>query len=230
MRVRRKTDRQPLGPAPIETVLFDFDGTLVDASEAICGAFAAVLRARGLPPMPEPEVRAMIGRPLREMFVVAGVEDNAAELEACLAIYRTAFFPIAVARSRLMPTAGETIARLRQRALKLGVVTSRLSDGADRILEAMELRHCFDVIIGLEHVQKPKPDPEPVLVALARLGVSANRAVMVGDTPDDVIAGRRAGGATVGVTTGVFDADALAAAGADVVVERLAELAELLSG
>jgi phosphoglycolate phosphatase-like HAD superfamily hydrolase len=67
-----------------------------------------------------------------------------------------------------------------------------------------------------------------VHLALEELGRPPERALMVGDTPDDILAGRAAGTLTVGVTTGVFDAEALAAAGADHVIPRLDELLGLI--
>lgn len=211
----------------VDAVLFDFDGTLVDASEAICRAFDEALALRGREPFPHDEVRRMIGRPLRDMFAEAHPGAGPDDLEAYVAGYREAFGPLAVPLSRPMPTAVETVDALAPR-MRLGVVTTRASEGAVRILHALGLLDRFGTIVGLERVDRPKPAPEAVLVALEELGARAERAVMVGDTPDDVLAGRAAGTRTVGVTTGVFDAAALVEAGADHVIARLAELPPLL--
>jgi phosphoglycolate phosphatase len=82
--------------------------------------------------------------------------------------------------------------------------------------------------VALEHVAKVKPDAEPVLKACAQLGVPPEQAVMVGDTPDDMRAGRAAGAMAVGVTTGAHSAAVLREAGAHAVLDSLAELPALL--
>ena len=214
-------------PSTIEAILFDFDGTLVDASEAIVRSFHAALAAADLAPLEPARIRAMVGRPLREMFEVAAPAATAPELDTLVEGYRAAFGPLAVPLSRPLPSVPEALDRL-ARGRRLAVVTSRASAGASLILEAMGLAPLFEVVVGLEAVERPKPDPEAVLRALALLDVAPGRALMVGDTPDDVRAGLAAGTATAGVTTGWFDGPALRAAGAGTVIARLDELAELL--
>jgi phosphoglycolate phosphatase-like HAD superfamily hydrolase len=81
----------------------------------------------------------------------------------------------------------------------------------------------------LEHVRQVKPHPEAVLSACAQLGVPPEQALMVGDTPDDMAAGRAAGASTIGVTTGAYDRAALLEAGAQEVLATLAELPSLVA-
>jgi pyrophosphatase PpaX len=170
----------------------------------------------------------MIGRPLVEMFAVADPEATAEQIDAYITAYRTAWHPIAVPLSRPLPTMVETVNALTDRGIRLGVVTSRVSSGAERILEAFGLRDRFGSIVGVERVEEPKPHAEAVLLALDELGATPTTAVMVGDTPDDVLAGRNAGARSVGITTGVYSAEALEEAGADHVIERLEQLLPLL--
>lgn len=205
----------------IDTVLFDFDGTLVDSSRAICRAFNEALATEARPAVPDEAIRPMIGRPLVEMFATVDAQADREALERYVGAYRAAWDLIAVPLTSPLPAMMETIDGL-GRHRKLGVVTSRLSSGAHRIIDALGLSGRFDVVVGLEHVARPKPDPEAVHLALGRLGARAERAMMVGDTPDDVLAGRAAGAVAVGVTTGVYDRRALLEAGADAVVDGLA--------
>jgi HAD superfamily hydrolase (TIGR01509 family) len=220
---------QALESLAVEAVLFDFDGTLVDASRAICRSFDTALRRFGAPVMPEDRVKAMIGRPLREMFAVADPSAAPERLEDYVEAYREAWLPLAVPLTTPLPTAAETVRQLASSGIRLAVVTSRIASGAERILDAFALRAHFAVVVGVEHVDRPKPDPEGLRVALSALGVAADGAVMVGDTPDDVAAGRAAGTCAVGVTTGAYDESSLSAAGAHVVLGRLWELVERLS-
>jgi HAD superfamily hydrolase (TIGR01509 family) len=212
---------------PIRAVVFDFDGTLVDASEAICLSFNEVLVSHGLMPWEDRSIRRMIGRPLREMFSTAHPAAAPGEIERLVAEYRAIFLPISVKLARPLPGCREAVQML-ARTSKLAIATSRAGPGALRILEAMDLHLFFQAIIGIYDVERPKPDAEPVLRALERLGVPPCQAALVGDTPDDVVAGKAGGVFTIGITTGVHERAELTAAGADEVVESLCQLPELL--
>ncbi|MFW5739705.1 MAG: HAD family hydrolase [Myxococcota bacterium] len=212
--------------ASIDTVLFDFDGTLVDASDAICESFRAALLPDG-PEVADERIRSMIGRPLREMFLVVRPDASERDVDDLVSRYRDVFLPLSATASAPLPGARALIDGLLG-TKRLGIVTTRLSDGAVRMLRAHGMLDAFGCIIGLEHVERAKPDPQPIERALQRLGSSAERALMVGDTPDDIHAGRLAGTATVGVTTGAYDQGDLEAAGADLVVDSLSKLLPLL--
>ncbi len=214
-----------LRPEPIDTVLFDFDGTLMDASSAICAAFRAAL-GEGTR-IDDAQIRLMIGRPLRDMFRSVHPEATDHDVDGLVERYRDVFLPLSATESHPVAGAVEAVRRLAP-SKRLGIVTTRLSDGALRMLHAHGLSDAFGCVIGLEHVRHPKPDPEPVQRALEALHTAPSRAVMVGDTPEDILAGRRAGTVTVGVTTGAHDRDTLSSVGADVVLKSLSELPSLL--
>jgi pyrophosphatase PpaX len=211
---------------PIDTVLFDFDGTLMDASSAICGAFQSALGGTG-PLVSNKRVRAMIGRPLRDMFLDVRPEATEKDVDGLVAMYREAFFPLSVTETHPLPGAEQLLRELTG-SKRLGIVTTRLSDGAIRMLRTHGMLDAFECVIGLEHVERAKPDPQPIERALAKLEGSAERAIMVGDTPDDILAGRRAGTGTVGVTTGAYGRHALEEAGAHAVIDSLTDLGPLL--
>jgi phosphoglycolate phosphatase len=212
----------------LQGILFDFDGTLVDASPAIVEAFTIALEQQEMPAMEEDQIRALIGRPLAEMFRRAAPELPPSAVEDCLAAYREAFLPRALAQSKPLPgvmTAIPTLAR----HYRLAVVTTRLAAGAELILDGLGLHEHFETVIGLDHVSNPKPDPEPVLKALDVLKVTPSQAVMVGDTPDDIQAGRAAGTLTVGVTSGAHQEPTLSRAGATTVLDSMTPLPEVVA-
>jgi HAD superfamily hydrolase (TIGR01509 family) len=117
---------------------------------------------------------------------------------------------------------------LRDAGLAIGVVTSkareRFADDARRIgLDAL-----VDVSVCVEDTDRHKPDPAPVLLALDQLGVRAERAVMVGDTPVDVAAGAAAGTGVYGVAWGMSDRQPLLDAGASAVAPDTGDLIRLV--
>ncbi len=210
-----------------QAIVFDFDGTLVDASEAICHSFNQALRKCELPRMDPREIRAMIGRPLVGMFESAVEGKAGVDADHLIREYRSAFFTHSLVLTRLMPGAEETLTHFSSK-LKLGIATSRKSDGALHILKNFGLLDHFSAVVGIEHVSESKPDPEPIHRTLEQLQVPADQAVMVGDTTDDMTAGKRAGLTSVGVTTGTTGRDELIEGGADHVVAGLSALVDLV--
>ncbi|HSR68273.1 MAG TPA: HAD family hydrolase [Acidobacteriota bacterium] len=210
-------------------ILFDFDGTLIDASDAIVSAFNLTLRDLGIAEMEHKSVVRLIGRPLQEMFFeVMGRRPQAEEVESILDIYREHFYPIATSHARPLPGLAETLTYYSGR-IKLGIATSRHSRGAYQILEHFGLRSHFGAVVGLDHVNQAKPHPEPLLQALRQLETEPAQAVMVGDTTDDMAAARAARVLAVGITTGSHSRRELKAAGAHHIITSLPALRSIVA-
>lgn len=206
----------------VDAIVFDFDGTLVDSREAIYRAFVRVLADRGRE-APGPEwMRRRIGRPLRLIFDEALGALDAAEEHRLVSAYRAAFVEVSHLVVAL-PGAARVVEHFAAR-IPLGIATSRTAEGALQLLDGIGLRHGFRAVVGIEHISRPKPDPEPVERTLALLGVAPARALMVGDTPDDVVAAQRAGVRAIAVASGGHDRHELQATGADAVFDSLDEL------
>ncbi len=212
--------------AKTEAIIFDFDGTLIDATQSIVANFNAVLTGRGLTPWSPRRVLLMMGRPLPEMFAAAfggnGVATTDLLSEYLVHSRGPGNIPPVLQRG-----VAETLERL-SGAVKMAIATSRNSESAGRILNLFGLAHHFETIVGIDHVTCPKPDPEAVLLALRGVGSQPRRAVFVGDTPDDMQAAVGAGVAAIGVATGFHDRDQLLAAGALRVLSDLGELPAIL--
>jgi len=211
----------------IRALIFDFDGTLFDATEAICHSLNAALVAHGRAPLPREEILPRIGRPLYEIFQALEPAATPLRVQSHVEAYRAAFWPVCLTCTREMPGLHVCLDGLRER-VKLGIATNRSERGARYILDGFGFGAYFTAIVALEHVQQVKPHPEPVLSACAQLGVPPAQALMVGDTPDDMRAGRAAGANAVGVTTGAYDRAALLEAGAAEVISTLADLPALI--
>lgn len=205
-----------------EALLFDLDGTLVDGAAAIHDAFEHALRERGLPPVPRAAVASRIGLPLRLMFRdLCGVDDRgSADL---VRSYRERFEVMAPRLVAPTPGALEAVDAF---DVPRAVVTTKAVDPARTVLRALGIEDRFQVVVGVDSVRRPKPDPEGARVALARLGVGSARAVFVGDTIMDVLAGKGAGARTVAVLNGHGDAHELEAAGPDALIPDLTHFQE----
>lgn len=211
-------------PLHVSLVLFDFDFTLVDAGDAIFAAFRSCL---DMPELSDSTIRQLVGLPLREMFLSVLGQATEQQIDELVMRYRAAFAPLCLTESRPEPGAKQLVDSL-FKSVQIGLVTSRLTDAAICILDYQKMLYAFDVLVGLEHVTRVKPDPEPIQIALKHLGILPDCAVMVGDTPQDIQAARAAGVGAVGVTTGAFNRAQLLAAGSHFAIDSLGELPALL--
>ena len=167
-------------------LIFDFDGTLVDSYPLIEEAFAHVMRTHGLDEAARALFRQSRGLPLPEQM--KRIAPDA--WEDLVETYRSVDHRLGHARVfRGIPT---LVRRLRQAGAPLGVVSCKRRALVEAELEAAGLRAFFNVVIGFEDVTPPKPAPDPLLAAIARLGLSRTGAVYVGDSMVDLQTGRAA--------------------------------------
>jgi pyrophosphatase PpaX len=144
-----------------------------------------------------------------------------------VATYREYHFAHHEEGVKAYPDVADVVASLAARGARLGIVTSKLRSGAERGLKVAGLMDFFHTIVCADEVSRAKPHPEPVLAALARLGIEAKNAVFIGDSPHDIAAGREAGVTTAGVLWGPFGREDLAQASADYLLESPAEILTL---
>jgi phosphoglycolate phosphatase len=128
--------------------------------------------------------------------------------------------------TRLYPQVAETLESFGTK-LK-AVVTSKEVRFTKIILDHFDIARYFDVIVGGDTTPARKPDPRPVLEAIRLLGVTAADAVMVGDSENDINAGRRAGTRTCGVTFGFRTAEQLRPCEPEMMIDRFEQLREVV--
>ena len=167
----------------VESVIWDYDGTLVATRFADEAAVAELIRRDPGAAAGAEVFWATEGQPIIQRLELAW-PGRAAEV---MSLFDQ---PVRPRRHRGVVPA---LQALRTRGIPLAVVSSRRREPLDWGLRAAGLRRMFDVVVGLEDVRTPKPDPEGLLLALRRLGVTPSRAVYVGDSEVDVEAGHRAG-------------------------------------
>jgi pyrophosphatase PpaX len=204
-------------------ILFDLDGTLIDSIELILNsARHAFIGFGGRAPTDE-EWRAGIGRPLRTVLREYAAGDDA-ETDRLFERYRAYQLEHHDRLISAYEGVVETIEWLAQAGHPMALVTSKSDWMAEKALVHVGLDRLIPTIVGCDTCVNHKPHPEPVERALALLGVGADDAIFVGDSPHDVESGRAARVMTVGVAWGAFSPAELQRAGADVVIERVEEL------
>ena len=132
----------------------------------------------------------------------------------------------AASRSRLLPGVESMLRKLRMAELKVGIIT-RNCDRAVRSI-CPHIESLCDAFLSRDSVQRVKPDPHHLSTLLDILGVPIQHAIMVGDHPMDILAGKRVGMRTVGVLTGRTTGDELLEMGADHVLESASQVTSLI--
>jgi phosphoglycolate phosphatase len=217
-------------PAALQALIFDFDGTLAAASydfDAMRAGVRALAADHGVTAADldglhvlEAVARAadLIGR---ETLAGRAFRESAERLILDLELR-------GARHASLLPGVEPALAALRRAGLRIAVVTRNSHAAIDTIAGVAGL--ACDAFLTREQTPRVKPHPEHLLRALDALGADPQHAAMVGDHPMDVTAGKAAGVTTIGVLTGAGTRESLAAAGADLIVGSVVELAPMLTG
>ena len=211
----------------LSTFLFDLDGTIIDSIDLILRSYRHTMELhRGNEPPPPDEVWIKgLGTPLWTQF--GEITADKEEIEAMVQTYRT--YNLTHHDALVKPYEGvvEEIRRLKENRKLLGVVTSKLRDGAMRGIRISGLDQVFDIVVGCDDVKHFKPHPEPVLKAVQELGVKHEDTVFVGDSRHDMECGRAAGVKTAAVLWGPFDRPHLEDLSPDYWLEKPEDLRQL---
>jgi pyrophosphatase PpaX len=153
---------------PFAAVLFDLDGTLLDSVELIVESYRHTLAAHGLPPRERADVLLGLGQTLEDQFRRWYGED--APIDALVQTYIAHNRDVHDDWVKPFDGLGAVVERLHNAGVPLAVVTSKRGAGARRGLAALGLTERFEVVVAGDDVARPKPDPEPVRLALRQLG------------------------------------------------------------
>jgi pyrophosphatase PpaX len=202
-------------------VLFDLDGTVIDSGAIILASMRhAAKEVLGAEP-PDELLMAAVGGPGLEEQMHALAPDRVEEL---VNVYRAHNEPL---HEGLVCCAGidGVLVRLKEEGRRLGIVTAKRRQTVELAFAEVPLGHLFETVVGGDETDRHKPDPEPLLLALERLGALADEAAYVGDAPFDVKAAKAAGISSVAVTWGgIHSRERLEAERPDALVETAEDL------
>lgn len=212
-------------------LLFDLDGTLVDSRADLTTSINLMLDELGRAPLPIERVVTLIGEGVRSLIertlrATQSWEPQEAEIDRATEIFRRHYRVHMLDQTCVYPEVHETLAALRH--LPKAVVTNKPYEFSLLIIEALNLRPHFEVILGGDSLPERKPSPQPLLEAARQCGRAPNDCLMIGDSRIDILAGRAARMTTCGFVAGFRGREELVAAGADVLIERFGELLEVI--
>lgn len=221
-------------------IIFDLDGTLIDSAADIAAAANAARAHFGLPELPLPVVTGYIGDGvqtlMRRMLAPTAAprlhgEPDATPTEemvaAGLTVLREYYGRHCLDRTVLYPGIAALLQRLR--GIPLAVATNKPRRFTEQILRGLYIGDHFRRVVASDDVTHLKPHPEALQRCLDGLAVAADAVVVVGDSPNDIIAARALGAVAVGVTYGLTPPAVIAAARPDRTVANVGELTALLT-
>ena len=204
------------------TYLFDMDGTLLDTLADLTAAVNHTLARYGYPRRTIEQVRKGLGNgAVKLMAAMLPQGEETPGFADIMRDYRAWYQAHACVETCPYPGVPEMLKRLRQRGCKVAIVSNKPHGAACELAE----RFFPGVPTFGERPETPrKPAPDMVFHALAALGAGKENAVYVGDSEVDVQTARNAGLPVIGVAWGFRGREALAAAGAETIVDTVAEL------
>lgn len=207
----------------ITTLLFDFDGTLLDTNELIVQTFLSVLGEHFPGQYGREDVLHFIGPSLEQTFtkIAPGRVDELSDQYRRL--NRTLHDELVSEYDGVT----ETLRTLKSRGLKMAIVSTKREETILHGLQLMGAHDIFDALVALDHVQNPKPHPEPLELALRLLDADQEGALMIGDNSHDIEGGKNAGVRTAGVAWAVKGEAFLAAYEPDFMLNHITDLLEL---
>ncbi len=173
-------------------VFFDFDYTLGDATEAIVAGFQYGFEQMGLPEPEREAVRHTIGMTLEDGYTTLTGDQQPEQRALFRKLYTEKAGPLQVQVTKLFPGAAELLAALKEAGIPAGVVSTKRTDTLTAVLEARGVRQSLVSITGGDKVDRPKPDPQGLLAALAELGLKPENVLYCGDTLIDAETAHRA--------------------------------------
>lgn len=206
--------------------VFDLDGTLVDSAPDIHAALDRMAAARGLPAYDRAEVTAMIGDGVRVLLERALAARDQPFTKAALEAFEADYTARAAERTALFPGMAETLATLRNGGWRLAICTNKPAAATATLLDRLGLASSFAAIGAGDSFPVKKPNPEHLRATLAAAGGRRERAVMLGDHRNDMLAARGLGLPAVFVRWG-YGAPAMAE-GATALADAPGELPALL--
>ena len=204
----------PKRKTELKAVIFDLDGVLIDSFEAWFGVFNQTRRHFKLKEFSKEEFRKkswgkILNKELKENFPNVSIKEIKDQYKYLITKN--------INKIKLLPNSKEVLQKIKNKNIKIGLVTNNFAKPVRKILELHKISKYFDAIVTEEDVKMPKPYPDGILKACEKLNVQPDEVIYVGDRENDYTAGKSAGAFVVGLNTK-----------GDLVISELRDLLELI--
>lgn len=208
-----------------DAYIFDFDYTLADATEPVVGSFLYALEKMNLQKSSRQDIINTIGIPIGESYTILTGDDSEEGIELFKKYQKEKSDEITVPNTVFIGEAKEVLQILKNRGKKIGIVSSRWGQRINDIFENLNSRELIDFIIGTEHVENYKPNPEGLFKMIDMM--DAKNPLYIGDSYIDAQAAQNAKIDFVGVTTGTTSREKLESYPHIAVLDDLKDILEI---
>ena len=212
----------------IKLIIFDLDGTLVDSLADLTDAVNFMRVQFGLAGLSMAEVKTLVGEGAGRLVEKALQGFDPESLQLGLEHFLDFNFRHIVDKTVFYPGVSETLELLKERGYLLAVASNKSEALCRNMLAVLGVDHLFGTILGADSVSERKPSPAPIIHLMRLFAVNADETVMIGDSINDITAGKSAGVLTIGCNYGYGTAEELRAA--DRIVSSLREILPVLTG
>lgn len=211
----------------IKLIIFDLDGAVVHTMPDVSIAVQKTVEAMGCEPLSPEEAGSHIGGGAKKAFSTLLGPERAHLLDEALVFFRSYYSEHCADFSPLYPGIREVLEYFNGK-MKIAMATAKIRSATIKILDTLGILPYFDLLVTDDDMQRMKPDPQCIEIILEKLGIPANEAVMIGDMNTDILAGKAAGTATIGVTYGYGKPEDLRAVSPDIILDNALSLMDVI--
>lgn len=212
---------------PIDLIIFDLDGTLVDSIEDIANAVNFTLKEVGLEEKSIQEISSYVGTGTEDLIRKSLGKNEDTLFEKALSLFKEYYKKHPVDNSRLYPGAREILEYFKDK--RKVIVTNRMHEFALKIIKVLNIYDYFEDILGGDDLGCAKPSSCLLDKAMNQLNIDKERTIIVGDMDVDIFAGKKAGIHTCAVTYGIGLKEDILRARPDYMIDNILRLKEIIT-
>ena len=216
--------KPPARPYPVDLLIFDLDGTLIESKWDIATAVNLTLTELRLPERTQEEIFGFVGDGIKRLLRLAVGEENHERYEEALRVFRGHYLSHCLDRTRFYPGVEDALTRFADK--HKAVATNKSLEYTTKILDGLGSHH-FAYVVGGDDGYGLKPDPRMLLHIMETLGGTQERTVLIGDSTNDINGAHNAGIRVCAVGYGMGNREKMAACRPDWFIEKPEELLEI---
>ena len=210
----------------IDLIIFDLDGTLVDSREDIANAVNFTLKQIGLKEKSISEISSYIGKGIEDLIRGSLGNRQEALLNRALSIFIEYYRKHSTDNTVLYPNVKEVLEYFKNK--RKAIVTNRNYEFALTALNKLGIQDYFENVVGGDDIGCMKPSSCPLDRSMEGLNANKEEAIIVGDMDIDIVAGKRAGITTCGVTYGIGKKEDIIKAKPDFIIDDIINLKNII--
>lgn len=213
-----------MGKTPVDLLIFDLDGTLIESKWDIAASVNLTLAELGLPERPLEEIFGFVGDGVKKLLRQAVGENNPDRFDEALRVFRGHYLTHCLDRTRFYPGIEGALQHFGRTSK--AVATNKSIEFTNVILQGLGAQH-FQFVVGGDNGFGLKPEPGMLLHIMERLQAAPDRTVLVGDSTNDINGGHNAGIRVCAVGYGMGNRERMTACRPDWFIERPEQLMEI---